>query len=1014
MADRARISPLPKRGGPRAAAIACVFVVAAIALAVPLWLLRPADDAGQGNSPEAPQLPTADFAMVNGEIVEADSEALPAGVGDGERDASQLAAVGVIADDGITAEHEAGVVLAKLPANVSPDDFNARLANLDFLASREVSADDIALGWVELTVADGVSVPDALAQLSASGVVAGAQPNYVYRLLDDDLQPGASDRLSFDVPTPSPEGDDENTSTESYDVRYYDDFLNDPLIDNQMMLITVKLREAYEYLREKGYVVDTGYKMNPDGSTLTPATAGDHALTWLKPLDESGTVVERPAVAILDTGCAVEHRDLAANIIDYYDAVEEKGKDDGVVLEDIEGHGTHVAGIVSAVMNNGVGVTGMSFNAKLVPVNVFKKTGGEVLADSLDILKGYRYVMDRAAVDNIRVVNLSLGSETETPDKEDKALIEGIEQAYRKGILTVIASGNSVSFNDPQAYSDYPSDFTPNAIGVIDCTVVDVNPKTGRLETTPENRLRYVISMARSYYSNFNKEGAVREQLSALGSGVKSTLRSGSYGDKSGTSMASPCVAGIAALVVSVNPGLSVDELRSVLYSSADDVAAYPEGRTPADAVTEGFDLYTGFGTVNAYRAVKAADAGAYLSAGGDSLVLCPGDAVDLQVADTGASGIVWRSADMEVAAIDDAGHVVAQGPGQAYVSASYGEGESAETLYQVVTVYSASIADPGSLTVGEAKQLVLDASPAGGTWRWTSDNAAVSVDEWSGEVRGDSFGVSANITAALVANPEVRVTRAVTVGKISLADAAVSLSPTSYTYDGKAHEPAVTVTLGGKTLAKDKDFTVGYRNNVAVGTATVTVTGAGNYVGEKSATFEIKAAPTPSGGSSGSSSGASQGGSGNASSGSSGSGSGGAAVATQKMHRLYNPNSGEHFYTANEQEYQSVKAAGWTDEGWGWTAPAKSNTPVYRLYNANGGEHHYTPDKAERDALVNAGWKDEGIGWYSDDKKTVPLYREYNPNAFANNHNYTTNLDEHKYLVSIGWQDEGKAWYGV
>ena len=131
-------------------------------------------------------------------------------------------------------------------------------------------------------------------------------------------------------------------------------------------------------------------------------------------------------------------------------------------------------------------------------------------------------------------------------------------------------------------------------------------------------------------------------------------------------------------------------------------------------------------------------------------------------------------------------------------------------------------------------------------------------------------------------------------------------------------------------------------------------------------------------------------------------------------MYRLYNPNSGEHFYTGSENEKTTLVSYGWKDEGIGWVAPASSETPVYRLYNKYGGEHHYTTNEAEKDALVKAGWTDEGIGWYSDDAKTKPVYREYNPNAYANNHNYTADTNEHKTLLSCGWKDEGIAWYAL
>lgn len=125
-------------------------------------------------------------------------------------------------------------------------------------------------------------------------------------------------------------------------------------------------------------------------------------------------------------------------------------------------------------------------------------------------------------------------------------------------------------------------------------------------------------------------------------------------------------------------------------------------------------------------------------------------------------------------------------------------------------------------------------------------------------------------------------------------------------------------------------------------------------------------------------------------------------------MWRLYNPNSGEHFYTASVNEREHLVDSGWRMEGVGWTAPSEGDD-VYRLYNKNGGEHHYTTDAKERDALVAKGWKDEDVGWKSGGD--IVLKREYNPHAFSCNHNYTTSDKEHNHLVSIGWRDEGTAW---
>ena len=131
-------------------------------------------------------------------------------------------------------------------------------------------------------------------------------------------------------------------------------------------------------------------------------------------------------------------------------------------------------------------------------------------------------------------------------------------------------------------------------------------------------------------------------------------------------------------------------------------------------------------------------------------------------------------------------------------------------------------------------------------------------------------------------------------------------------------------------------------------------------------------------------------------------------------MYRLYNANSGEHFYTSDANERDDVVAAGWDYEGTGWVAPASSNEPVYRLYNPNAGDHHYTMSEKERDNLKSLGWNYEGVGWYSDETKTVKVLREYNPNAVAGAHNFTTSGDEDEYLGSVGWNREGTAWFAL
>lgn len=136
------------------------------------------------------------------------------------------------------------------------------------------------------------------------------------------------------------------------------------------------------------------------------------------------------------------------------------------------------------------------------------------------------------------------------------------------------------------------------------------------------------------------------------------------------------------------------------------------------------------------------------------------------------------------------------------------------------------------------------------------------------------------------------------------------------------------------------------------------------------------------------------------------------AAVASIPMYRLYNPNSGEHFYTKTTGERDHLRSVGWRYEGIGWQAPT-GGSPVYRLYNPNAGDHHYTLNAGERDQLKKVGWRDEGISWYSPSSGT-PLYRLYNPNAKAGSHHYTPITSERDQLKKAGWRYEGIAWYAV
>ena len=140
-----------------------------------------------------------------------------------------------------------------------------------------------------------------------------------------------------------------------------------------------------------------------------------------------------------------------------------------------------------------------------------------------------------------------------------------------------------------------------------------------------------------------------------------------------------------------------------------------------------------------------------------------------------------------------------------------------------------------------------------------------------------------------------------------------------------------------------------------------------------------------------------------------------GKSQESRSMYRLYNPNSGEHFYTSNQGERDHLVSLGWRYEGVAWNAPL-TGAPIFRLYNPNAGDHHYTGSEKERDDLVKLGWKYEGVAWYTAPSTTKkPQYRLYNPNCTgAGAHHYTGSIEERDGLVKLGWRYEGISWYGV
>lgn len=129
-------------------------------------------------------------------------------------------------------------------------------------------------------------------------------------------------------------------------------------------------------------------------------------------------------------------------------------------------------------------------------------------------------------------------------------------------------------------------------------------------------------------------------------------------------------------------------------------------------------------------------------------------------------------------------------------------------------------------------------------------------------------------------------------------------------------------------------------------------------------------------------------------------------------VYRLYDENTGEHFFTQSIDEANTLTNIWWTFEYVDWGTPAVGTTPVYRLYNPSCGGHMYTADINEYNSLPSHGWKQEGIVFYGVDGGK-PIYRLYDPNNHSViSHHFTSDKAEYDALPAYGWIQEGIAWY--
>jgi len=282
-------------------------------------------------------------------------------------------------------------------------------------------------------------------------------------------------------------------------------------------------------------------------------------------------------VAVIDTGIDLDHPDLKGSLVSGIDCIDylpdsETGfitydEDDFPGPEDRNGHGTHVAGVIGATVNNQLGVAGINWNVNIIPIRVLDSDGYGRMDN---IVAGIKWAVHYKA----DIINLSLGI-----NKADKALADAIDYAYNKGLTVIAAAGNGGGSGDLL----YPANYN-NVISV------------GSINQ----------SYQRSYFSNYGDN----LDFVAPGENIYSTygtayLTGGeiyhlnSYKYESGTSMATPHVSGVAALLLAQakaqGKSLTPEQLKEELRLTAQDLG------------DKGRDDQYGYGLINAHAALADA-----------------------------------------------------------------------------------------------------------------------------------------------------------------------------------------------------------------------------------------------------------------------------------------------------------------------------------------------------------------------------------------------------------------------
>jgi subtilisin family serine protease len=210
-------------------------------------------------------------------------------------------------------------------------------------------------------------------------------------------------------------------------------------------------------------------------------------------------------------------------------------------ISDGHGHGTHVSGTIGAAQNNGVGIAGVASNVSIIGIRTVPNAADEL---DVDVVEAFLY----AARQGARIINCSFGKANNEGGLVVSETIKYIGEEY--GVLVVAAAGNDSSNIDVNL--TYPASFPNDNLLVVAST----SSLLGGL----------------SYFSNY---GAKNVDVAAPGSSILSTTPGNSYGSMSGTSMASPNTAGVAAEVLSNFPQLSPVELKERIIRSVAPVTSF-------------------------------------------------------------------------------------------------------------------------------------------------------------------------------------------------------------------------------------------------------------------------------------------------------------------------------------------------------------------------------------------------------------------------------------------------------